>query len=211
MSVTASCAPPPPPIGSGQWLLSSLQRLTDERSLFKPSRVEQVLDLHLTPSPRMEFHGQPPACSGPNSGYSLFSDQYLSNPTWLKPTSQGVEGMSIPAIAINPAEVSGSPKFSYVDSAWQPCSDHNMPVAATREASLVIGGLPAFACYRRRELERRLGEKERLLTDGVSAVDYAANNHDRRPAYLVFTFRFGAPCALSVELNQGVRRFRHRE
>ncbi len=203
-SVTASCARPAP-VGSGPWLLDSLQRLADDGSLFEPNRVAQVLDLQIAPATPKELNDQPPACRSPTDDRSLIVLKYSVMPPWLKPTLQGVQGMYVPEFTINKAGTSGNSSFTYVELNSRPCSDRYNFLAENRKATLDIGGLPAFVCYHRHELEQRFGERERLHTDGVSSVDYVVNDHDDRSTYLSFTFRFGAPCALSARLEQGVR------
>lgn len=199
---TASCTPPAP-VGSGQWLLSGLERLTDEGDLFDPGRFEQILNLHVAvPSPK-ELYKQPADCSNPSSGRSLISAGFLTNPDWFKPTTQGVQNMLVPAFGINPGGVFGDQKLSYTDSTWRPCSEKSVFLAAERNSELTISGLPAFACYQRRDLELRFGVKDRLATDGVDIMSYTVADHDQRSASLTFQFRFGAPCALSARLSQG--------
>lgn len=206
-SVTASYASSAP-VGSGPWLLDSLQRLADEGALSEPNRVAQLLDVQIAPATPREVYDQPAACRSPTTGRSLIVSKYSAIPPWLKPTSQGVQGMFIPEFMINKAGTSGDPSLTYNESNWRPCSDRYNFLADNREATLTIGGLPAFVCYKRLELEQRFGERERPHTDGVSSVDYVVNNHDDRSTYLSFTFRVGAPCALSATLNQGVQKSR---
>lgn len=113
--------------------------------------------------------------------------------------------MFVPEFMINKAGSSGDPSLTYNELNWRPCSNRYDSLADNREATLSIGGLPSFVCYQRQELEQRFGKREQLHTDGVSSVNYVVNNHDDRSTYLSFTFRFGASCALSANLRQGVR------
>jgi hypothetical protein len=119
--------------------------------------------------------------------------------------------MVVPAGPMNRGGISGDPSFSYDETTRRTCSDRYGYLAADREATLTIGGLPAFVCYQRHELEQRFGKQREFATDGVDLVSYVVDNHDDRSTYLSFTFMYGAPCALSVTLRQGVQQSRRFE
>jgi len=119
--------------------------------------------------------------------------------------------MVVPAGGINRGGISGDPSFTYDETIQRTCSDRYDHLAPDRKATLTIAALPAFVCYQRQELEQRFGNREKLATDGVSLVRYAVINHDDKSTSLTFTFTYGAPCALSVYLRQGVEQSRRYE
>jgi hypothetical protein len=142
------------PLKNGQWLLSGLKTLSDEGALFDSTRVETVLNLKVAPSER-QMISQPPNCSNDYADRSRIVTNYSSDPVWLKPSSEGVKDMKIPAFTINPAGVSGDPTFSYQQIEIKNCTG-KFRLSETRQAQLSINGLPAFACFSRDYLMRVL-------------------------------------------------------
>jgi hypothetical protein len=187
-------------VGSGEWLISSLRRLTDDGSLFNPPEVEKVLHLQLETSQREEVK-QPVVCPNRMNTRSFIVVTHSARPDWLKPTAEGIKGMAFPAFTINPAGVSGDPTFSYTETRMVTCSDREV-IGDTHEAQLNINDLPAFACFQRGLIEQRLGVKGIQATDGVALVVYNVPGNDDRSATLEFLFRAGAPCALGAIIRQ---------
>jgi hypothetical protein len=191
------------PFGGSQWLLTSLQQLTAEGALFDPMRVEQVLHLRLKTS-RREGVPQPADCSNSRGNRSLTIVEQSSRPDWLRPTAEGIKDMPIPAFFINMAGVSGDPAFYYTEYEAKACSDrYSLP--DTREANLSINGLPALACLKRDDVDKRPGAKPVQATDGVDMIVFEALDNDQKAATLTFVYRAGAPCALSAEIHEWYR------
>jgi hypothetical protein len=180
------------------WLLSRLQTLADTGILFDPQAVRQLLSLDQTliasPAPSQSSN-----CSNPYAHADTNMSTY-ENPNWLKPPSEGMQNMPIPAIAINPAGVSGPPTFSYRYAKTTACNS-DLTLANAQEAKVQIG-LPAFACYQANDLIARLQAKTEMATDGVYFVVYPGKHREEDGTTLRFTFRFGAPCALDAEVDQ---------
>ena len=200
-SALASCAPPAP-VGSGPWLLDSLQRLADDGLLFEPDRVARVLDLQIAPATPKELNDQPPACKKPDTGRSLISIKYFPITPWLETFQQNVEPVTKPESTLIPGTGSGNPKLTYSELTWRPCSDR---YPEEREATLTIDSLSAVACYRQRDLEQRFRQQAELATDMGTVVSYTANNHSDKSSLLSFWFSYREPCAVSANLRQGVR------
>jgi hypothetical protein len=185
---------------NGHWLLDGLKTLADEGALFDPPRVETILSLEIVPS-EQQVISQPPDCSNAYADRSRIVVTHSSEPIWLKPSPEGVQDMKIPAFAINPAGVSGSPKFSFQQTEIKNCSG-KFRLNETRQARLSIDGLPSFACFSREYLVQALHARHHDATDGVDLVDYAGLTNDEIGTNLQFWFRAGANCALSAEITQ---------
>lgn len=200
----SSCSPPAP-VGSGRWLLSGLRRIADEGALFEPARVEEILRLQLSAS-REETVKQPPDCLGRHGLRSEVVTRHSSSPPWLTSTAEGVRNMPYPAAFINSSGVSGDhPMFAYEEIDTKSCNGM-YDLENTGRANLRLYDLPAFACFRRDDLERKLSTEHNFATDGVDFETYRGAVNDSFGTNLRFMFRAGAPCALSVQLEQRTNR-----
>jgi hypothetical protein len=108
--------------------------------------------------------------------------------------------MQIPPAFINQGHVAGKPEVRYEAYRSVQCKS---PSYTSIRARLSFNNLSGFSCLTPDRLQRLIGAKFEMYTDGVSGSTYSPPATNVYGVSLEFIFRLGAPCAVgaSVELD----------
>lgn len=193
-----------PPQPDGDRLVRLLKTIADAGLLTEPERMAKALNIAMTFETKVSSL-QAKSCDDGGSYKSFVVTEGKVGDSWFKPGPEGHPDMKVPGFFINPAFVVGAPTVSYALYRTAQCGS---PDRVQIEASLSFGNLSSFSCLTPDRLERLIGAKHYMATDGVSISSYSPPAKDAYDVDLAFTFRAMAPCAISATIRQESRRAR---
>lgn len=110
--------------------------------------------------------------------------------------------MKVPGFGINGPEVIGAP---YVDFSLYRSVRYAAPDNVSIEAHLTFVNLSSFSCLSPGRLQKLIGARYKMATDGVSISHYNPPPTDAYGTSFDFVFGAGAPCAISAGIRQDSR------
>ena len=185
----------------GDRFVRLLKKIADQRGLLlEPDRMARELDIPMTFETRPGNQGPKSCEAGGFDKSMLVTKGKAANDSWYRETSEGIQNMQIPPAFINQGHVAGKPEVRYEAYRSVQCKS---PSYTSIRARLSFNNLSGFSCLTPDRLQRLIGAKYEMYTDGVSGSTYSPPATNAYGVSLEFIFRLGAPCAVgaSVELD----------
>jgi len=188
------------PKPEGDRLVLLLKKVADEGLLYDPDQLAKALGI------TMKFETQTttgtPNCDAGGHTKSIERTKSVIRESWFGASPEGVPDMKVPGFGINRPEVIGAP---YVDFSLYRSVRCATPDKVSIEAQLSFVNLSSFSCLSPGRLQKLIGTRYRMATDGVSISHYSPPPTDDYGTSLDFVFGAGAPCAISVGIRQDSR------
>jgi hypothetical protein len=180
--------------------LVRLRHLTEAGQLSDPAAVAQALRINAQTSTRTNT--LPIPCEDGSRATLDVTTLEVPKSFWYHALPSGAGHIDIPAFTINPATVSGDPKFEYKLTHSHLCPQY-LHLYSSTSAAIYFDGLPAYSCITPAHITAQIAASRMVLaTDGVFMVRLAGKVDDDSATELTFSFRAGARCALGAGITQ---------